>query len=149
MKAIIDKITGQFYYCTAIATQLIETQIEIDNLPQISYDSNFETLFWDFQNQIYYKVSNEEELAAAKKASVPETVSRRQLRLALVLSSFDLSMIDAQINQLPEPNRSFALIAWNDAIVFERKDALLNQLAGQLGLSEDNLDDLFINASKL
>lgn len=91
----------------------------------------------------------EEEIITLKKASVPETVSRRQLRLALVLSSFDLSIIDGVINQLPEPNRSFALIAWNDAIVFERKDALLNQLAGRLGLSEDNLDDLFINASKL
>lgn len=134
------RVTGSNYF-----KEGEQPELSTDVLPT----ETFIMMCFDRVNKVYYEGATEEELAAAKKASVPETVSRRQLLLALVLSSFDLSMIDAEINQLQEPNRSFALIAWNAAVVFERNDALLNQLAGQLGLSEDNLDDLFINASKL
>ena len=114
---------------------------------QISVIEDGQTKLLEVDNVDDFIIDNN--LRGKELKIVPETVSRRQLRLALVLSSFDLTIIDVKINQLPEPNRSFALIAWNDAVVFERNDALLNQLAGQLSLSEDNLDDLFINASKL
>lgn len=134
------KVTGQNYFADGE-----QPELSTDILPT----ENFVVMCFDRLNKVYYEGATEEELSAAKKASVPETVSRRQLRLALAFAEFDLSQIDQQINGLPEPNRTFALIAWNDAVVFERKDALLNQLAGQLGLSEDNLDDLFINAGKL
>ena len=99
--------------------------------------------------RFFYEGATAEQLAVAKKASVPEAVSRRQLRLALAFAEFDLSQIDLTINGLPEPNKTYAKIAWNDAVVFERKDALLNQLALLLGLNEETLDDLFINAGKL
>lgn len=134
------KVTGSNYF-----KEGEQPELSTDVLPTETYI----LMCFDRVNKVYYEGATEEELAAAKKASVPETVSRRQLRLALAFAEFDLSQIDQQINGLPEPNRTFALIAWNDAVVFERNDVLLNQLAGQLGLSEDNLDDLFINASKL
>lgn len=134
------KVTGQNYFAEGeqpeLSTEILPTE-------------NYVVMYFDRQNQVYYEGATPEQLSAAKKASVPETVSRRQLRLALAFAQFDLSQIDQQINQLPEPNKTFALIAWNDAVVFERNDVLLNQLAGQLGLTEDNLDDLFINAGKL
>lgn len=114
---------------------------------QVSVITDGQTTLLEVDNVDDFIVQNN--LTGKELKIVPETVSRRQLRLGLVLSSFDLSMIDVVIDQLPEPKRSFALIAWNDAIVFERKDALLNELAGKIGLSEDNLDDLFINSSKL
>jgi hypothetical protein len=133
-------VTGSNYF-----TPGEQPENSTDLLPKES----FVVMKFNRVQNIFYEGATAEELAAAKKASVPETVSRRQLRLALVLSQFDLSLIDNIINQLPEPNRSFALIAWNDAIVFERKDDLLNQLAGMLGLNEEALDDLFINAGKL
>ena len=134
------RVTGSNYFKPGE-----QPELSTDILPTETYV----VMYFDRVNQIYYEGATPEELAAAKKASVPETVSRRQLRLALAFAQFDLSQIDQQINQLPEPNRTFALIAWNDAVVFERKDALLNQLALQLGLNEEALDDLFINAGKL
>jgi len=84
-----------------------------------------------------------------QKALVPELVSRRQLKLQLILSGFNVSLIDGVINQLPEPNKSIALVAWNDAGTFVREDPLLVALASQLGLSDVKLDEIFINASKL
>jgi hypothetical protein len=136
----IGRVTGSNYF-----EEGQQPELSTDVLPTEQYIVNY----FDRVNNIHIEGATVEELADAKKASVPETVSRRQLRLALVLSQFDLSLIDNIINQLPEPNRSFALIAWNDAVVFERNDALLNQLAAMLGLSQEALDDLFIMAGKL
>ena len=83
------------------------------------------------------------------KSQVPFSVTRRQLKLQLTLSGFNLSLIDYVIGQLPEPDRSFALIGWNDSTDFERDNPLIKQLAPQLGLSESQVDQIFINASKL
>jgi len=83
------------------------------------------------------------------KLQVPFSVTRRQLKLQLTLSGFNLSLIDYVIGQLPEPDRSFALIGWNDSTDFERDNPLIKQLAPQLGLSESQVDQIFINASKL
>jgi hypothetical protein len=134
------KVIGENYF-----TEGQQPELSTDILPTVK----LVVLCFNSATGEYYEGATDKELTAAKKASVPEVVSRRQLRLALLLSQFDLSLIDNIIEELPEPNRSFALIAWNDAIVFERNDALLNKLATTLGLTEDVLDDLFINASEL
>lgn len=120
---------------------------EDKNQTNVPISGNFVKFKFDGENWV--EGATAEQISQLKKSMVPLTVSRRQLRLALAFAQFDLSQIDQQINQLPEPNRTFALIAWNDAVVFERNDALLNQLAAQLGLNEEALDDLFINAGKL
>ena len=65
---------------------------------------------------------------------VPASLSRRQLRLALVLSGFDLDAITQLIEQLPVPQKYFAKIAWNDAVIFERNDQMLISLAAELNL---------------
>lgn len=145
MKTIIQKATVKVVYCTDGDFQETETLIAVPEL----VTEDFVEAYFNWESRTFYEGATPEQISQLKKSIVPLTVSRRQLRLALAFAQFDLSQIDQQINQLPEPNRTFALIAWNDAVVFERNDALLNQLAGQLGLSEDNLDDLFINAGKL
>jgi hypothetical protein len=117
------------------------------NDQQISVITDGVSVLLEVENVDNFIIENN--LTGKEFKDVPQTVSRRQLRLALSFAQFDLSQIDQQINQLLEPNKTFALIAWNDAVVFERNDALLNQLALQLGLNEDALDDLFINAEKL
>lgn len=80
---------------------------------------------------------------------VPETVTKLQLKLQLTLSGFDLTLIDNVINQLPEPQRSFTSISWNDATIFERNNELLINLATQLGLTSSDLDNIFISASNI
>jgi hypothetical protein len=117
------------------------------NDQQISVITDGVSVLLEVENVDNFIIENN--LTGKEFKDVPQTVSRRQLRLALAFAQFDLSQIDQQINQLPEPNRTFALIAWNDAVVFERNDGLLNQLAVQLGLNEEALDNLFINAGNL
>ena len=83
------------------------------------------------------------------KAQCPDSVTRKQLKLQLTLSGFNMSTIDSAINSLPEPNRSIALISWNDSSEFDRNNTLLQVMASMLGISDSELDQIFIDASKL
>lgn len=80
---------------------------------------------------------------------MPKCVSQRQLRTQLVLNGFDLDSIQTAINSLTEPNKSIAQIAWDYAITFERDSPLLMCLATNLGLTQNEVDTIFLNASKL
>lgn len=79
---------------------------------------------------------------------VPQTVSMRQARLAL-LSAGELAGVDAAIAAMPEPNRSVAKIAWEYSTEVQRTDALVTGIAAGLGMSEQQIDDLFIAAAQL
>lgn len=80
---------------------------------------------------------------------LPKIVSQRQLRTQLVLNGFDLNDVQTAINGLTGPDKSIAQIAWDYAITFERESPLLISLALSLGLTESQIDDIFLNASKL
>ena len=107
---------------------------------------------FDEINKVYtYEVleKTEEEIETYNKALIPKIISQRQLRTQLALNGFDLSDVQAIIDSLPDPNKTIAQIAWDYASTFVRNDALLNSIAGILGISQSDLDQIFINASKL
>lgn len=84
-----------------------------------------------------------------ERSLLPKVVSQRQLRTQLVLNGFDLNSVQLAINELTEPNKSVAQIAWDYAITFERDSPLLMCLATNLGLTQQQVDEIFLNASKL
>ena len=89
------------------------------------------------------------EIEAAQKASVPQTVTRRQARQALLLVGL-LDNVQPAIDSIADPvQRSMAQIEWDDSQQFERKRPLLIALAAALGLGEEALDNLFIQAAQL
>lgn len=78
--------------------------------------------------------------------SVPQVVTRRQARRALALGGL-LDLVQPAIDAIPDPTqRALAQIDWDDATDFRRDDATLLLLAAALGLTEGQLDDLFILA---
>lgn len=91
----------------------------------------------------------EGEEAEHNRQFLPKTVSQRQLRTQLVLNGFNLDNIQNAINTLQEPDKSIAQIAWDYAITFERDSPLLISLGFSLGLSQSDIDNIFLNASKL
>lgn len=96
-----------------------------------------------------YVDSFEGEQEEHKRKFLPKVVSQRQIRTQLVLDGFDLNDVQLAINGLTEPNKSIAQIAWDYAITFERDSPLLMCLANNLGLTQNNVDTIFLNASKL
>jgi len=86
-----------------------------------------------------------EEIAAMPwPVTVPAVVSRFQARAAL-LQVGKLAAADAAVAQAD----ALTKLAWADATEFERASPSIAALAPALGLSGDDLDALFIAASKI
>lgn len=77
-------------------------------------------------------------------AGVPQSVTRFQALAALHLAGH-LPAVQA-IMAAPE-TPVLAKLAWDNALSFERSSPLLNGLAGTLGLTSQDLDDLFTAAA--
>ena len=79
---------------------------------------------------------------------VPSEVSMRQARLALTLGGF-IGTVNAAIESMVEPDKSLALIEWEYASSVERESQFVQSMQLALGLTDTELDDLFISASQL
>ena len=74
-------------------------------------------------------------------------LTRRQLRLALVMNGFALADIEALINQIEDDmQRQIIQIGWQDATVFERNNSNLFAVAALMGLSSAQIDELWSQA---
>lgn len=82
-------------------------------------------------------------------ATVPKAVSPRQMRIALIMSGISLQTIEDTINSLPEPGRSVTRVTWEYSVEFQRDNPVLNAMAPVLGLTKEQVDDLFLLASTL
>lgn len=80
----------------------------------------------------------------------PETVTRRQLRQALILSDFDLSIIDNFINSVEDEKERLILDNyWNASTEFERNHPILIDFSNKLNFTTEQTNDLFILANTL
>lgn len=76
--------------------------------------------------------------------SVPTSITPRQCRLILSQQGM-LAAVEGIIAGMDEATR----ITWEYALEFRRDDPLLNQLGVNLGLTDEQIDQFFIEASKL
>jgi hypothetical protein len=93
-----------------------------------------------------------EEIEQANKPIVPETISAMRLKLQL----FDLGITDQDvfddIDSIPESmfsteDKEKAKIKYKTATQFERTNGELNFVATMEGLSQEQLDQIFINGN--
>jgi len=75
-------------------------------------------------------------------------VTPRQARLAL-LGAGQLSNIDAAIAALDEPMKSQVTIEWEYAVSVERMSPWVVAMTESLGMTPEQVDDLFIAAAQL
>lgn len=75
---------------------------------------------------------------------IPKSVSPYQARVALYSAGL-LPSVEAAITSAPIP----AQIAWEYATVFERHSPFIEALAPMLGLTEAQINDLFVAASQV
>lgn len=79
---------------------------------------------------------------------VPDSITMRQARRCLRLHGL-LDAVQPAIDSLPEPDRTDAQIDWDFSAAVERDRGFVLQVAQALGLSDQQLDDLFIEAATL
>ena len=90
-----------------------------------------------------------EELTPPEHNGVPQSVTRRQARQALLLAGL-LDAVPLALAAIPDATQSrLAQIEWEDSLTFERQRPLLIQLSTALGLNSEQLDQLFITADGL
>jgi hypothetical protein len=78
----------------------------------------------------------------------PATVSARQIRLWLLSRGVSMAAVDAAINALPDAaEREAVQVEWEYAPYVERTHRLLIPLASALGLTEQQVDQAFVEAA--
>jgi hypothetical protein len=82
--------------------------------------------------------------------TVPENVSARQIRLWLIDNNISLTSVETAINGIvDEKLREKTLVEWEYAPYIERNHPLIEALASSLGLTSEQIDQGFIQASVL
>lgn len=84
----------------------------------------------------------------APPVPVPQSVTMRQARLALHAAGL-LAGVDAAIASMQEPAKTAAAIEWEYASEVERNAGLVPAMAAALGMSDADIDDLFVTAATL
>lgn len=80
---------------------------------------------------------------------VPQSISRAQGKAALLSFGF-LDDVESYIEAMPEgTDKRLALIAFNETNEWQRESPFLQQMASTVGLTQEQLDDLFIFAAKV
>lgn len=86
-----------------------------------------------------------EELEAERKASVPTQITSRQIRQQLTAIGLRQTVEDL----ISSSNDYDLKDWWNYSQDFQRSHPILKEMGTQLGMSEDDMDSFFIEASKL
>lgn len=79
---------------------------------------------------------------------VPQSVTKRQAVQALILAGLD-DDVDALLASMPGVPGKLARAEWRESNTVERDRPLVAQLGAQLGLTAQQLDDLFTQAAAL
>lgn len=80
--------------------------------------------------------------------SVPTAVTMRQVRLALLNAGL-LSRVSAAISALPSPRREAVEIEWEYSTTVARSGTLGSAFGPALGMTDAQVDALFVQAAKL
>lgn len=113
----------------------VKSGIKQDQLGNWVYD-------WDILNK------TQEQIDAEFKATVPKKVTMRQARKALLLAG-KLDTVNAAINAMPSHDRELAKIEWEYSQEVQRAWPLVEQLIPALGMTEREMDELFIHGATL
>lgn len=133
-----------------------EVDGEVTQVPNPEY---FATDFAYFQQRMFDVLNSWEAQRVADTAApapapvpvsgVPQEVTRRQARQALIMSGkFDL--VQPAIDAISDPvQRALMQSEWDDSQTFQRNRPALIQMATAIGLSSEDIDNLFTLAATL
>ena len=102
---------------------------------------------WDGEKWV--EALTAEEIEAISIETVPEKITKLQLKVQLVKMGFDLQIIENAINTLPEPQKTLAFLSWTEATNFYRDNDMIASVGQMLNLTSEQIDELFIEADKI
>ena len=100
------------------------------------------------QYEAWLTAGNTPDPAPVVAPGVPQVVTMRQARLALLGAGL-LPLVDDAINALPDPPRTAARIELEYSSEVHRDKPFVQMLGAALGLTGEQLDNLFTQAAQL
>lgn len=131
-------------------------ELTITRLPDPLYNSNTQTLeyteYADLDNFLWIQKNYIRDLTHQeiedRKPKPPTTCTPRQFRLSLINSNISIQTIETMLNSIQDvKEREIALVEWEYSLEIKREHPLISSFASQLGISESQLDDIFILAN--
>ena len=111
--------------------------------------SGFHSMTFDEASQFAQLTQERISGESGSPAHVTRSVTRAQAKSALLLTG-KLQYIQMAIDSIEDPTkRGLAQIDWDDRLMFEEDNPTLRELAAGLGLSENELKQLFDLAETL
>lgn len=81
---------------------------------------------------------------------IPQTVSARQVRIWLIQHGISLSLVENAIDNIQDPVlKEITKVEWEYAPYIERNHPMLVPLAQALGLTQEQLDQAFVEAQDI
>lgn len=147
MENLYHLITEDFRYGGNVGTQPTHS-----NWTNVPYNGGLIKETWNGSEWIEGATS--EEIDEANKVLVPETLHRMGLKIQLLLRGIEIAEIIDAINSIPDSmfpkvEKQIAIIKFEEAAYFDRYNADLNLVAVMMGLTQDDLDEIFINGNKV
>lgn len=119
-------------------------EIERQGLMNQPIDSLEDFQPWIIRGQEAIAAKVQQELA--EENSVPKRVTAFQAQAALQLAG----LLDTAIDYINQPSTPvLTKIAWDKALHFERHSPMVTTIGAELGLTEQELDNLFIQAETI
>lgn len=127
---------------------IISNTIEVDSLdfmPGLVAAVAGEGIGWSYDGQTFTPPP----APPAPAPTVPQSVSRAQGKAALVTAGLWSSALSYISDIVDNNQRALAEIALHDTQEWQRDSPMLNAMAFGLGLTNTQLDDLFISAGQI
>jgi hypothetical protein len=133
-------------------------ELEIERRSDPVYNSQTQTLerrsFADLSNYKWIEESYVRNLSQQeindRLPQPPDSCTPRQLRIALILTGIMPSIIDSQINAITDPTqKEIAYAEWEYALEIKKEHPLVNMMATNLNLTEQQVNDIFTLAVTL
>lgn len=103
----------------------------------------------DYQQYLaWVAAGNVADLYVEPPPPIPQSLTMRQARLAL-LDAGKLSSVDSAINSMPSPQKERAQIEWEFSNEVQRTNGVVSAIGPLIGLSETDIDALFVAGAAL
>lgn len=96
-----------------------------------------------------YEGATPEEIAEANKAKAPTQARSMNLRLVLIQNGISIQDVYDAIASLPSPQNALGYQMFEYATHYDRNNPMINTLAQLMNVSQEQLDDFFIQAENL
>jgi hypothetical protein len=105
---------------------------------------------WEVRDEAGNVIGINQQAVEPESPAVPASVSARQIRLWILRQGINLAQVAAAIDAIPDQlQRDSVRVEWDYAPYVERSHPFLIPLAAALGLTEEQVDQAFVEASQL